>query len=136
MSMKGRVAAFLGKAACLGLGLVMLGSCADKGIPIHELRGQIQGGAKRSVEQVFAAKRPIVALIDNKKGVLYAATDSGDIFAVTEVNQAERIYRGMEICETSWSAFALTKEGALVTTACRNGRDALVSVSETGVVPA
>jgi hypothetical protein len=134
MSMKGRVAAFLGKAVCLGLSLSVIAACADAGIPINDLRGQIQGGSKRSVEQVFAAKRPVVALIDNKKGVLYAATDSGDVFAVTDVNRAERIYRGLEICENSWSAFALNKEGELVANTCRNGRDTLVTIGLTGTV--
>lgn len=130
--MTGRAAAFLGKAAALGLGVSILAACADAGIPINDLRGQVQGGSQRSVEQVFAAKRPVVALLDNKKGVLFAATDAGDIYAITEVNQAERLYRGLPVCENSWSAFALTKNGDLVTNTCRDGKDVLVTVSPSG----
>ena len=41
--------------------LILLAACADNGIPIGDLRGQIQGGSPRTVEPVFEARDPIVA---------------------------------------------------------------------------
>jgi hypothetical protein len=134
MSIQGRGAAFLGKAVIVGLGVVLATACADAGIPIQDLRGQVQGGSQRTVEQVFATKHAVIALVDNRQGVLFAATDSGDIFAITDVNKAERLCRGLETGETSWRAFAANKAGDLITNTIRNGKDVLVKVSATGAL--
>jgi hypothetical protein len=136
MSMMDKKTVWAGQAICLGLGLAFLGGCADMGIPVKDLRVQTQGGARRAVEQVFATNRPVVALIDNKKGILFAATDAGDIFKLSGVNQAERIVLGRDfpVCADSWRAFTLSREGELVTNTCRGGKDMLVTVALDGTV--
>jgi hypothetical protein len=134
MKGKRRERAFLGKACGLGLLLILTAACADNGIPIKDLRGQIQGGSKRNVELVFATKEKVVALIDNRRGALYAATAIGDIFRIDGVNKAERLCRGLVPCKDSWTAFALTKDGQLVTGVGRDDRDVLVTVSDKGEV--
>jgi hypothetical protein len=118
----------------LGLLLSAFFSCGDQGIPINDLRGQIEGGAKRSVELVFDAKSPVVALIDNKRGVLYAATSAGDIYKISGVNKAELIYRGLATCNTSWTAFAVTNEGILIANMCRDKKDVILTIRDTGAV--
>jgi hypothetical protein len=125
----------LGKACGLGIIILVFFGCADNGIPITDLRGKIQGGSKRNVELVFSVKDdPIVALIDNRKGALYAGTARGDVYKISGVNKAERIYRGLSVCDRSWLGFAVTKDGLLVADTCRNGQDMLVTVSDAGEV--
>jgi hypothetical protein len=114
--------------------LFLLTGCEDNGIPLNDLRGQIQGGAKRSVELVFDAADPIVALIDNKKGSLYAATSAGEIYRITGVNKAEKIYRGLSGSPTSWTAFTLTKDGILVANTNRDNKDVIMSITDKGEV--
>jgi len=107
-------------------------ACADNGIPIGDLRGQVQGGAQRTAELVFTARDPIVALADNHRGVLYAATSTGDVYAVRDVNQAERLYRGLTTCQNSWTAFAVAKDGTLVANTCRGNQDVLITIDAEG----
>ena len=124
----------LGKACGLGLCLLVFASCADNGIPLKDLRGRIQGGSKRTVELVFAAHNTVVALVDNRRGALYAATSIGDVYKIAGVNKGERIYRGLSSCEDNWTGLATDRDGGLVANRCRDGRNTIVSISDKGEV--
>ncbi|MBN2352154.1 MAG: hypothetical protein JXD23_06240 [Spirochaetales bacterium] len=134
MIRKRRDHALLGKACGLGLCLLVFASCADNGIPLRDLRGRIQGGSKRTAELVYETRNNVVALADNRRGALYAATSIGDVYKITDVNKGERIYRGLSGCEDNWTGLAIDRDGGLAANRCRDGRNTIVSISDSGEV--